>query len=97
MKQIEIIPKIKQLCIEGKYDEAIQLTGGIENMTIATKAHLLCIEHAQSKLEKNIKRGKPTGNAIINGTQMTFKTKELVVFMSGSRVGKTRYPLEFKE
>lgn len=53
LEQLEIIPKVKQLCIEGKYDEAIALTDYIEDKTIAIKAHLLCIEHEEANRRKN--------------------------------------------
>lgn len=56
MNQVDLIPKIKDLCIEGKYDEAIALTNLIENKRIAIEAHLLCIEHEQAILRQSKKK-----------------------------------------
>ena len=48
MEQIELIPEIKRLCLEGRYDEAIVMTNDIKNKDIAIKARLLCMEHEES-------------------------------------------------
>lgn len=44
-----LIPRILELCKSGQYDEAIKLTNDIADKNIAVKAHLLCIEHEQSR------------------------------------------------
>lgn len=43
-----IIQQIKQLCIAGKYDEAIKMTNMIPDREFSIRAHLLCIEHEQA-------------------------------------------------
>ena len=52
MKQIDLIPRIKELCIFGLYDEAIELCDRIENEAISIKARLLCVEHEKSREAK---------------------------------------------
>jgi len=47
--QQSLIPKILELCKAGQYDEAIKMTNDIADKNIAVKAHLLCIEHEQSR------------------------------------------------
>ena len=46
--QSTLIQRIKQLCVEHKFDEAVKLTNEIEIPRIAAKAHLLCIEYEQA-------------------------------------------------
>ena len=48
LKQTELIPEIKRLCLAGEYDKAISLTSALEDKVIAAKAHLLCIECEQA-------------------------------------------------
>ena len=50
MKQLEIIPKIKKLCKEHKYDEAANLANEIEFTDISTKALLLIAQHEKNFL-----------------------------------------------
>lgn len=62
---LKLIQRIKNLCDEFKYDEAIALTNEIPNKLIATKAHLLCMEHEEAMR----KAGKlPTKEAAANAT-----------------------------
>jgi len=56
MEQIELIPEIKRLCLEGRYDEAIVMTNDIKNKDIAIKAHLLCMEHEESNRYRWVKK-----------------------------------------
>lgn len=48
-EQSTIIPRVKELCNVGKYDEAIALTNQIENKAFAVAAHLLCMEHEERR------------------------------------------------
>lgn len=53
MKQIELIPEIKRLCVLCEFDKAIALTNKIQNKVIAIKAHILCIESEKNFLKRN--------------------------------------------
>lgn len=53
MDQKKILPKVLELCKEGRYDDAIALTNEIEIKAIAVKAHFLCIEHEKMAARKN--------------------------------------------
>lgn len=50
---MHIVEHIKNLCKEGKYNEAIELTKQIENKPIALKLHLLIIEAEQANFHLN--------------------------------------------
>ena len=52
MNQLNLIPEIQRLCDRGEYDAAIELTNEIDNNEIAVKAHLLCMEHEQSRIKE---------------------------------------------
>lgn len=77
MTDSEIITRCKQLCIDGKYDEAIKLTNKISDWTIATKAHLLCMEHEESTRRENSRR---------NGTEKTVIIKSKNAFSNGESI-----------
>jgi hypothetical protein len=47
-KQISLIQEIKELCKQGRYDEAIAKTNEIELKEFAVRAHLLVMEHEQA-------------------------------------------------
>lgn len=50
---LQLIPEIKQLCKEHRYDEAIKKTDELVryDFGIAVKAHLLVIEHEKNYLK----------------------------------------------
>lgn len=53
LRQIELIPRIKELCKLGMYDDAILMCDRIENEELSIKARLLCIEH-ECRQQSNI-------------------------------------------
>jgi hypothetical protein len=52
MEQIDLIPKIKELCSLSDYDAAIALCRKIEDHEISIKCELLCIESERIFLSK---------------------------------------------
>ena len=52
LKQIELIPRIKELCIFGLYEDALELCDRIENQEISIKERLLCAEHEEGRSKK---------------------------------------------